>query len=217
MGGSVFFLVPLAGGSAVAQEVDLTALVHETQKLSAQSGTMTMAWWIPEQFWTANFRQQSLPVAQVEEFLRVVRPYTIVAVCDGTVGPRGEISYHSQDVIRTNLQLIDARGKSYLPRTEDEFGGEIKNLLAMMKPILTGMLGPMGQNLHFFLFPATTAGRLPVADAAAMGHFQVRLGEREFAWRLPLDAVLPGQVCPDCHEPCKGSWNYCPWCGTKLA
>jgi hypothetical protein len=76
-------------------------------------------------------------------------------------------------------------------------------MLVMMKPVLANMLGPLGQNMHFFLFPAQTKAGARIAGATEKGHFKIKLGENEFTWRLPLDALLPGKVCTGCHEPCR--------------
>jgi hypothetical protein len=215
---SALFLTFAAGKPTVAQDVDLTALIHETQRLPQKPGEVTMAWWIPEEFWSASFRQnKNVTPAQAEEFLKTVRPYTIFAVFNGTVGAFGGITFKSEDQIRASLRLVDAQGTSYPSRTNDELSADIKNMLMMMKPILANMLGPLGQNMHFFVFPGATRAGARIANAKEKGGFKVKLEEWEFAWRLPLDALLPSKVCTGCREQCKSSWNFCPWCGTKLA
>jgi len=85
-----------------------------------------------------------------------------------------------------------------------------------MKPIFVNMLGPMGQNMCFFLFPAESADGRRIAEAKKEGAFSVKLGEREFRWRLPLGSLLAPKMCPKCKEKCSGAWNFCPWCGTRL-
>jgi hypothetical protein len=176
-----------------------------------------MVWWMPEEFWAASFSQnQKVTAAGTEGFLKTVRPYTIIAVFDGTVGPFGGITYRSEEQLRAGMRLIDAQGTSYPPLTDEQLSADLKNLLQIMKPMLANMLGPLGQNMQFFVFPGTTRAGARIANATAKGHFKVTLEKKEYAWRLPLDSLLPGKVCPDCHEPCKGSWNFCPWCGAKL-
>ena len=61
----------------------------------------------------------------------------------------------------------------------------------MMKPIFVNMLGPMGQNMHFFLFPAKDKSGNLIADAKNEGSFTVKLADRPFKWRLPLGSILP--------------------------
>jgi hypothetical protein len=209
--------VLMATCPASAKNVDLQALTQETQRLSQKPDEMTMVWWIPEEFWSASLAQApNMTSSQVEEFLKVIRPYTMVVVVDGTMGAFGGVTYKSEDSIRANTRLLDSQGKLYAPRTEDEVDADTKNMLQMMKPIFVNMLGPMGQNMHFLLFPGKTDSGIRIADAKGKGQFKVKLGEKEFEWRLPLDALLSTQVCGNCKQECKGSWFYCPWCGTKL-
>jgi hypothetical protein len=186
-------------------------LIHETQRLPQKPGEVTMVWWIPEAFWSASFRQsKNVTPVQAEELLKAVRPYTIFAVFNGTVGAFGGITFKSEDQIRASLRLVDAQGTSYPPRTNDELSADIKNMLMMMKPILANMLGSLGQNMHFFVFPGATQAGARIANAKEKGRFKVKLEEREFAWRLPIDALLPSKVCTGCNEQCKGSLELLP-------
>lgn len=53
-------------------------------------------------------------------------------------------------------------------------------------------------------------------DATKRGNLKIKVGNKEFQWRLPLDSLLPMKICPKCNKECKGSWIFCPWCGKKL-
>jgi hypothetical protein len=75
----------------------------------------------------------------------------------------------------------------------------------------------MGENMHFLLFPATTSTGARIAAATDKGEFTVKLGEKTYDWHLPLDALLPAKSCIECKRACKGSWDFCPWCGNKLS
>lgn len=86
----------------------------------------------------------------------------------------------------------------------------------MMKPLFANMLGPMGQNMVFFLFPSNNKEGQKIADSKKEGSFSVEMGEREFRWRLPLGSLLPPKICPTCGEKLSGAYKFCPWDGTKL-
>ncbi len=206
-------------GHAAAMEgkVDLNALIAETQKLSEKTSEMTLIWWIPLEFWAATFAQDpNMTPAQTEDFLKVLRPYTLLAVVDGTVGTFGGITYKPEALIRSNLTLRDGKGASIPPIETGAVSGDVINLIQMMKPILANMLGPMGENFNFYIFPASTPEGVVIADGKKKGAFSVKLDTREFRWKLPLDSLLTPKTCAKCKETCKGSWDYCPWCGTKL-
>ena len=215
----LLFAIPWSGpGTARAAGLDLQALTQETQQMSRKPEAMTMVWWVPEEFWAASFAQApGMSKAQADEFLRTVRPYTMLVVVDGTMGSFGGVTYKSEDYVRANTRLLDAQGRSYAPRTNEEIDADTRNMLMMMKPVFANMLGPTGQNMHFLLFPSQTQDGEPMARASGKGQFTVRLDDADFTWRLPLDAVLPAKSCGECARACKGSWDFCPWCGTKLA
>jgi len=86
----------------------------------------------------------------------------------------------------------------------------------MIKPVIANTLGPLGQNMHFLLFPAKDKNGQNIAEAKKEGAFSVKLGEREFKWRLPLGSLLPPKICPKCGEKLSGAYNYCPYDGTPL-
>jgi len=198
-------------------KMDLNALTHETQRMTQKADEMTLVWWIPEEFWWATFAQNpTMTKTQTEEFVKVLRPYTFIAVVDGKIGAFGGVTYRTEAEIRAGTQIKDRQGARYRPLSEDKLDADTKNFLSMMKPILVNMLGPLGQNMHFLLFPAKDKNGQNIADAKKEGAFSVELGERRFRWRLPLSSLFPPKICSKCQEKCSGVWNYCPWCGTKL-
>jgi hypothetical protein len=197
--------------------IDLTALAQETQKVSHKTDEVSLLWWIPEEFWRASISQGGdLSASQTEEFLKVLRPYLVVAVIDGRMGPIGGLTFKSEATIRESVQLIDASGKRYRTLNNDSLDADTKNLLQMFKPVLTNMLGPIGQNMHFLLFPAHDAKGGMIAEAKKEGAFSVQLGNAEYKWRLPLGSLLPLKTCPVDGEQLNGAWIFCPWHGARL-
>ena len=146
----------------------------------------------------------------------VSNPYSSIGIVNAKIGAFGGMTYKSEDYIRANARIMDSQNKCYAPLTEDEIDADAKNMLQIIKPMIANELGPMGQNMHFLLFPGKTNRGARIAAAKAKGRFSVKLGQEEFKWRLPLDALLPTKMCTGCEQECKGSWNFCPWCGKKL-
>lgn len=222
---SLFGAVLLLCGSLAdspAQEigeskVNINALVQETKKTVQKADEMTLVWWIPEEFWNVTFAQDpTVTKAQAEEFIKVLRPYTLIVIVDGKMGGSAGVTYRTEADIRTDLQLKDSHGTFYRPFSKDKINADVKNALAMMKPVFVNILEPLGQDMHFFVFPAKSENGRNIADARKKGAFSVKLGKREFKWRLPLGSLLSPKICPKCRENCSGAWNFCPWCGTKL-
>jgi len=206
----------LLAGQAHAQErIDLRALVRETQITSESPNELTMVWWLPEQFWQASLRDR-LPANQVDEVLKVVRRYTMIAVVDGRIGPLGGMSFIPEETVRTNVTLKDAAGVNYPPLGESSLDPDMKNLVQAMKPIVANMLGAIGQNTHFVVFPSKSADGRPVADAASKGTLWVIVGGKEFRYRLPLGSLLPPKYDPGTGERFPGNYDFNPFTGTKL-
>jgi len=202
---------------AQGEQIDINTLIQETQKRSDKPGEMTFIWWIPEEYWQASFAQNpNMTATQIEDFVKVFRPYTLVAAVDGVMGTYGSVTYKTEAEIRSNIQLVDGQGNAYLPLGEDAVNADTKSFLAAMKPMLANALGPIGQNMHFFLFPAQNKDGQRIAQAKIEGVFLVKLGERNFRWKLPLGSLLPSKICPTCKEKISGSYKFCPWDGTKL-
>jgi hypothetical protein len=204
-------------GGAEERDADLDAVVRETQKVSTQDDEIIIVWWIPQEFWELTLKSEPTSTEErSQQALDILRPYTIVLVVDGKFGPFGGVTYKSETEIQDSLRLRDNEGGVYLPLPPEKVNPDAKNFLSMMRPIFANMLGPMGENMHFFLFPAQKKNGQPICDALKKGALSLELGERKFRWRLPLGSLLPPKICPHCQEKCSGAWNYCPWCGNKL-
>lgn len=215
---AVFLLYGITGTSLAAEsKTDLNAFMQETQKMSQKADEMVMVWWIPEEFWRISFAQNpTMTEAQVEEFIKVLRQYTLVVAVEGKVGAFGGITYKSEADIRADIRIKDNERNYYRPLGENKVDADTMNFLSMMKPVFANMLGPMGQNMHFILFPSKSKRGKNIANAKKEGVFYIELGKREFRWRLPLGSLLPPKTCPTCGEKLSGAYKFCPWDGTKL-
>lgn len=211
-------LAALAPAAAGAAGIDMAALIAETQKHSPRGDELTMAWWIPGEFWTASLGSApGMSPEMIGEFLAVVDRYNTFAIVDGTIGPMGGMTFRQEKWVRENTHLVDARGHRYSPLGEGAVDADMKNLLMDMKPVIANAAGPIGQNMHFLLFPvADGEGRPLLPPARETGRFGVEVGKTRFEWHLPLDSLLPAGRCTDCARDTSGSWKFCPWCGRTL-
>jgi len=217
VGVALLILAVAAAAPLESSKVDLSEFTRDSQKWSQDGDKMIMVWWIAEEFWKVSAaKNPNTTEAQAGEFVKAVHPYTLVVVLDAKIGPFGAPTYAPEEEIRSRVQLKDADGTLYRPIAEEELGGDVKNLMAMMKPIFVNMIGPMGSNMHFFAFPAETKNARRIVEATQDGKFSVLLGEGEFKWRTPLDALVSPKTCPKCKENMSGAFKFCPWDGTKL-
>jgi hypothetical protein len=147
---------------------------------------------------------------------KVLRPYMIIVAIDGKIGNFGGVTYKPEPTIRNSIQVIDNQGNSYRPLSNEEIDADTKNFLSMMQPVLANMLGPMGQNMHFYLFPPKNKAGQDIASAKKEGAFSLILDKRQFNWRLPLGSLLAPKICPVDGEKLSGAWKFCPWHGAEL-
>jgi len=205
---------------AVAQDqkLEVTEITRETVKVSNEAGEMNLVWWLPDEFWKASVAANpSATPAQLEIFLKVVHPYFIVGVGSGKLGSFGAITYRNEAEIRGLVQLKDNEGNIYKPLPEDKMDASVPALLGLMKPVMARMTGPLGENIHFYVFPGSKKDATRICDPIKEGSCEVDLGERVFKWRLPLGSLLPKQKCPVCGETLSGAYKFCPYDGSKLA
>ncbi|HXI85793.1 MAG TPA: zinc ribbon domain-containing protein [Verrucomicrobiae bacterium] len=219
---AVFFLflwgiMAQAETSAPPKKVDLSDLIHETQKSGKIPGVITLVWWVPEEFWRVSLSSGGKMTPEAtERMLQVFRPYTMVGIVDGTIGPFGAVTYTSNEEARAAIQLQDTRGHAYPPLDDDVLSADVKNFLQIMKPLLTNMMGSMGKNFHFFLFPAEDFKGRALADPKSEGSLTIAYKGKDYKWRLPLASLLPTKTCPKCLEQLPGNYKFCPWDGAPL-
>jgi hypothetical protein len=211
-------LLCISADVGFAQRVNLDSLTLETQQTSTESDRVIVIWWIPEEYWQVNLTHGGkLPPPQFEGFVRGLRPYTVFLVADGRIGTFGSITYRPEHEIRKSIQLVDSSSIGYPPVSNDKIDSDTLTALLMIKPALVTMLGPIGENMHFVLFPSKNKAGKQIAPATTEGAFSLKFGEREFKWKLPLGSLLPHKICPIDGEELNGAWKYCPWHGEKLS
>jgi hypothetical protein len=86
----------------------------------------------------------------------------------------------------------------------------------MMKPVLTNMLGPMGQATEFVVFSGRDPDGQPYANPRGNGFLTFYLAAKEFQFRLPLGALMPPQYDATTGEEFPGNYLYSPFTGKKL-
>jgi len=198
-------------------KIDVDALIDETQISGNNENDMKIIWWIPIEFWQAIFEsEQGMTQEQIDGILTVLKPYTMVAVVDGKIGPFGGVTYIPLEKIKESILLVDQKGVKHEPIKEKNINTNTQNLMSSFKPILKNMLGTMGENMHFFVFPDQDKKNERLNDPAQKGKVMLQLFEEEYSWNTPLGSVVAPKFCPIDNAKMNGSWDYCPWHGDKL-
>lgn len=198
-------------------KIDLNAFIQETQKQVLDANQMTFVWWVSREFWRISDANSPHPnPVQIEQFVKMLEPYLLMVVIAGKVGPMGGITYKHETTIRNNILIMDDLGTRYRPFDAGGIDADTKNLISILKPVMSNILGPLGQNMHAFLFPSKNDKGERIADPMREGSFSLKLGEVLVKWRTPLGSLLPPKICPVDGEKLSGAWKYCPWHGVAL-
>jgi hypothetical protein len=199
---------------APAQDADMDAVMDELVLVTPDPDAVTSAWWFPPEFFLLG--EDELTALEEQEMMRVIGRYTLVGVVDGEIGPFGGVTFLPKDQMIASAALFDEGGTRYDPAAEDLIDPDVQIFLTMLRQMLSGMIGPMADNMAFLLFPARTLDGTRIADPLSEGRFSVRVGERSFDWETPLGSMLPAKYCPVDGRKLSGGWTYCPWHGAEL-
>jgi hypothetical protein len=194
----------------------ITSLVKETQKLTTESGSLVLAWWIPHQYWEESAKSNpAINEILKQDLLKAVEDYTVIGVIDAKKEGLGFSFTPAEEILKT-AKLTDSAGKTVLPLPDSDINSSAQNLFSAMKPLLANLMGRFGQNLSFVVFPGKDSEGNIVADAQGEGHLVFFENGHTFSWRLPLASLLPEKICPKCGEHLPGSYKFCPYDGTNL-
>jgi hypothetical protein len=215
----VLGLTVVTCSSLVAQNYssNLHEIVRETQKQGIRPGRITLVWWVPPEFWRAALLAgRTIPADKVEEMVASISDVNVFIVADAKVGGFGSLTFEPQSELEKRLTVTDGSGKPVATIAEAKQPLATKNMLAMMKPLLSNMLGELGKNLSFFVFEGKNKDGTRRIDPTKPGMLTAKLSEEEFRWRLPLGSLLPPKVCPKCGETFPGNYGFCPFDETPL-
>ena len=198
-------------------EVNIDQLITETQLSNGDPDDMNLVWWIPIEFWKAVFESEpSMTQDQINETIEVLKPYSMFAIVLGKIGPFGGVTYTKVGEIKQNLVLIDRNQKEYKPIEFEELNSDTQILVSSFKPILEHMLGEMGENVHFFVFPDYDKTSTRISNPKIDGEVAIRALDIEYVWKTPLGSLLAPKKCPVDGKILNGAWMFCPWHGVKL-
>jgi len=205
-------------------KVDTDALISETQT-DAKCGDdcINFVWWIPQEFWAALFANDTTtPEKDKREFLRAFEPYSILAVCQADISGFGSFKYYSKEAVQEGMTIFlsNAAGKRVKLSPLAETPSDVEIMLGMLKPILKSAVGPMGENLHFYVLSDRSARGSRILDPYQERTLSVQIttsSDELLTAQIPfpLDALFIPRTCPNGRKA-HISWRYCPWTGKAL-
>lgn len=197
-------------------EVNVNALVSETQGLGDDDSKVEFAWWMPPQFWERALMDADMNKADQRQIVDLFRKYVVVAVVKGNVGDFGVSGFADEDTLRDQVRLVAADGSRIAPLQRKELETELAVLFTMMRPVMATFIGPMGQNMQLFAFPGTDAAGKPRADALASGTLRFELDRTPFTFETPLPSLLMPMYDGTTGKEFPGTFRFNPYTGAPL-
>lgn len=209
-------LAVLASLASVSQATDITKLVQDTQRFAQNEKSIDLVWWIPNDFWRESLKQNpELGEEETRQFLEALEDYNAFVVIHADIGVFGGMTPHSREQIAANIALT-VNGRVRSPLANEVLKSDAANFYSMMKPMLSQMLGQMGQGMEFFIY-SNIEGEDVLIDPKKAGSFTFTCYQNNFEWRLPLGSLLPPKVDPETGDVFPGNYNYNPFTGKQLA
>ena len=213
-----FLTLPMVAPAGAAATPDYGAMVKDLEILDKSADRLTLVFWMPAEFWRVAL-EASGKVSEKgpREFISAIEPYTVIAVVDGELGFAGAIDYPTSDAVRASVTLQDTDKNVYRPLALDDVAGGMKNLIQVMRPILTNSMGAMGAHMEFLVFPGKSTDGRHLADVYQDGVLDVHVGAKNFHYRLPLGSFLPPALDEKTGESFPGSYHFNPFTGNRLS
>ena len=203
------------------KDVDVSAMTNETQRTS-YGGGVHLAWWIPPEYWEASLsRDGNVTDAARKQVLDTLRGYSMIAVVQAEVGALGNFTFYERDAVIKGLKLELSDGKDWASLVPlAEVPQKLAPLLKVLGPILSSAMGPMGQNMNFFVLDDQKKGERLISPYEP-GMLRITLSDNKgvklepLLIEFPLDSLYVPRRCPN-GKPAHVSWMVCPWDGSKL-
>jgi hypothetical protein len=227
----VILILMVCAGSLEAIEkkdllnVDLDEMTIECQPVVYPSGedNMNLVWWIPTEFWKSLYtRDYNMSQEEINSYINLLEPYTIVAVVQSDISIFGAFKFYSLDEVQAGLKVTFILNKGQTNELElvVEKSPDLEIVLETMKPMLSNAMGNFGENFHFFVFSDRSPSGKRIADPYSTGELIFDLKQSDgikltSKIETPLNCLYVPRKCPN-GKPAHITWKYCPWTGEKL-
>ena len=197
------------------KEVDLDAMLDETQFASDDEDYIDLIWWIPMEYWKAVYAQDpSIPQDEADEMISILKNYDIVAAVRGKIGYFGGVTFQDEISIREQL-VFKYDDVTYDPLNTDKLDANLKSFIDIMRPMFSNMMGDMGENLYFVVYQ-DGANNSAIIDPYGDKNLTLTLNDFSDSLQFPLSSLLQPKKCPRDGALFNGKWLYCPHHGDAL-
>jgi hypothetical protein len=195
---------------------DTSAMVRDLTVTKQSGDHITMVMWLPPQFWRASFEAGGLAGPKVDQSMKELNPYVLLAVADGHKA-LASVTFSEPELLKNSVTIENPRGDRLSALPDDAISEGVKTLTQMMRPVMGNMLGSLGLHLAFIVFPATDKEGRATVEPTKEGTFVVHVGEVDVRYRLPLGSLLPPAIDLKTGESFPGNYRFNPFSGNKLS
>lgn len=188
----------------------------ETTQTHQDDNHLAMALWLS----TEMFSQQvtaTMDAASAKEVVATLKGYAIFGIVDATLdSENANVAATDRERLRASarLQLGDRAPRAIV--READLPPNVLATVAVMKPVMAGMLGKFGNSMEFVVFNDADEHGNSLADPR--GHLVATLtfDKETFAWHLPLLSLQPLRVDPATGDTFPADYDFSPFTGHKL-
>lgn len=214
----IFLALSMIGPAWGGAGPDYGSVVKDLEVVDKSADRLTLVFWMPIEFWRVALESSGKVTEKgTQEILKTIEPYTVIAVVDGELGFAGALNYPSSDALRASVTIQDADKNLYHPLALDDVAPGMKNLIQVMRPVLTNSMGAMGAHMEFLVFPGKTKDGRRFAEVEQDGLLDVHVGAKNFHYRLPLGSFLPPALDEKTSESFPGNYQFNPFTGNRLS
>ena len=195
-------------------EFDFDGLFNETLKTVENDNVNSGIFWIPQEFWAEIYSEKNgLSSANSELMKTAFEPYLIFMVsCSVKNGSRFK-PLKEKDIL-AQIKLVDRKGVTYSALNRNQVNSSALSIANRLKSAFSRRMGKKGTIPVFFAAKNDNDKR--IINTQREDSFKITLANETFQWKLPVAALAKPIKCSKCGKSLNGTYQFCPYDGTRL-
>ena len=205
-----------ASASFASRSIAPPTLDREAVQRHQDDKHMAMAMWFAPQFFEMSAAGKSNPAA-VRMMTAKLEGYAIFGILDVQLDSgMGGVVPGDRARMRASAVLKFGDHAPLTPVREEDQPDEVRAMLRLMKPLISGMLGQVGDAMEFVVFNDADEQGKSQMNVHAHTSAALDFDNDSFSWNLPAISSLPSRVDPTTGDTFPGDFDYSPFTGRKL-
>ena len=210
-------LLVLGATTALAsRSIPVPSIDDETTQTHQDDNHIAMAMWLSTEMFRDSVSATMAP-ADVKVMMDGLKGYAIYGLLDTNIdGATAAVVAADRAKLRASAQLkLGDRAPRSIVR-ESELPAAVLQAVHVMKPIMAGALGKVGDAMEFVVFKDADEHGNSLADPRAHLVATLTFDKETFVWRMPLVSLQPPKVDPATGDTFPGDFDFNPFTGHKL-